>query len=266
MTELKEYDGRPAVMVTKHFSQSPEILWSAISTAAGLSSWFPSVVDISGRQLRFRDFAVTPAELGEILERREPTRLVLSWHTDLMILELEPGTTLRLTYVFDDLPGAASYATGWETCLEVLAHHLRQEPVPEFGPRPERHQELALQFGLDEPQVAHDESGWMVRWERQMTVPAEVVWDHFRPPAAGQTYHAPQAPEAVLGVVTESSPAEVLDFVTGAGEPGDRVRLELTAGTGHGIRAILTVWGHEPTELAPAVAQWGVLGPIASAR
>ena len=52
-----------------------------------------------------------------------------------------------------------------------------------------------------------------------------------------------------------------------AQEPGDHVRVELSEGTGHGARIVLTVTGTDPAERDAAVEQWGTgaVGHLAAA-
>ena len=66
------------------------------------------------------------------------------------------------------------------------------------------------------------------------------------------------APDVVIGTMTEVDIHRLLAFdVAPTGGPGEHVRVELTDGTGHGARIILTVTGTDPGERDAAVEMWG---------
>jgi hypothetical protein len=110
---------------------------------------------------------------------------------------------------------------------------------------------------------------WTVRVERQLTCPAEVAWNLWfgkdrdtgeqRPaPAVGEPLTPYMAPEVVIGTMTEVELHRLLAFdVAPTGGPGDRVRVELADGTGHGARIILTVTGTDPGARDAAAQMWG---------
>ncbi|MGO1409599.1 MAG: SRPBCC domain-containing protein [Brachybacterium sp.] len=235
----------------------------------------------TGGEWRSPDSAGTPAEFGEVLECEAPRLLSFSWDTDEMRIVLDPvGESTRLTLVhgFTDLPGAASFATGWEACLEGLDAVLDGREVANPGPRRVRHEQLADQFGLDEPELEEGAEGWTVRFARQLVCPAETAWNLFvsggekpseEPPVlvVRETLRAPLAPSVVLGHVTEVEAPTLLAFDSADGEPGDHVRLELGPGTGHGTRLVLTVSGQVAEDREAAAAQWGegAVRPLAAA-
>jgi hypothetical protein len=184
------------------------------------------------------------------------------------------GTTFTLTHSFDDRYGAASFATGWEHCLLGLRSVIADEPVADDGwdRGVDRHEELVGEFGLDQPVItdAEAEGGrWRVRWERQLTCPADVAWDLWfgKDMATGEQRVAPgvgealtpyMAPDKVIGIVTEMEPCRVLAFdVAPDGGPGDHLRWELGEGTGHGVRIVLTVTGTGEEDRDAAIAMWG---------
>ena len=66
------------------------------------------------------------------------------------------------------------------------------------------------------------------------------------------------APEVLIGTMTDVDLHRVLAFdVAPTGGPGDHVRVELSDGTGHGARLILTVTGTDPLQRNEAAEMWG---------
>lgn len=290
--ELIDLDGRSAVRLTRHLRYPVERVWSAVTTSVGLSAWFPARVDLDPREggrIVF-DQEGSPTH-GTVLVNESPRRFHFTWDSDEFRIELsehptsagQPGTQLEFVHLFDDRPGAASFATGWGHCLESLRPVLATEELSatdgatpsdvEPGDRvalsmAQRHEELARRFGLDRGTVSRTGRGWTVRFERQLTCPARIAWNLFlgrdlesgeqrTAPGIGETLTPYAAPEVVLGTVTEVAAPELLAFNTAIDEPGDHVRLEFIAGTGQGARMVLTVTGTDPTECSAAEEQWG---------
>lgn len=273
-----------AVELERTFAHSVDRVWHAVTAPEPLSRWVPGAPQIelrTGGRVRFPEFAGLSAEFGEVLDCEAPQRLSFTWDTDEMRIVLDPvGESTRLTFLhgFPDLPGAASFATGWEACLEGLDAVLDGREVANPGPRRARHEQLADRFGLDEPEVEEGAEGWTVRFARQLVCPAETAWNLFvsggekpseEPPVlvVGEALRAPLAPSVVLGHLTEVDAPALLAFDTAEGEPGDHVRLELGPGTGHGTRLVLTVSGQEAEDREAAAAQWGegAVRPLAAA-
>jgi uncharacterized protein YndB with AHSA1/START domain len=268
-------DGRPTVRVERRYPHSIDTVWRAVSTAEHLGAWFPSPVEIDlrpGGAMRFAAFDGTAAAAGTVEALAPPHRLAFTWGTDRLVFELAPdgdGTRLTLLHSFDDRAGAASFATGWEMCLVGLGHVLAGEPPPPPDRGIARHEELVREFGLDRPEVTDDGDRWRVRYERQLTCPAEIAWDLWfgieqrtgeqrRAPAVGEPLTPYMAPDVVIGTMTEVDAPRLLAFdVAATGGPGDHVRVELIDGTGHGARVVLTVTGTDRRERDAAVAQWG---------
>lgn len=271
--ELLENGPRPAVRVMREFDHPIDRVWRAVTSPEHLAKWFPSEIEIDlvpGSEIHFGSFEGDAAR-GQVLEVEPPHRLAFSWDTDRLEFDLrsnDSGTTFVLTHFFDDRAGAASFATGWEMCLAALSDLLAGNPPRPANRGTDRHEELVTRFGLNLPLVTRTPDGWQARFERQLICSAEVAWNLFfgidpttgeqrNAPGIGEQFHPYAAPEIVLGTVTEVDRPRVFAFETAPDEPGDRVRLELTAGTGHGARLILEVSGRIDAELDPVIDQWG---------
>lgn len=263
---------RPAIRVVRQFEHPVDRVWSAITTEEQLRSWFPGGAAIEQRVGGLVHFGENgESGSGEVLECDPPRRLAFTWEDDRLTFELEPdagGTLLTLTHDFDDRAGAASFAAGWEQCLEALVCVLAEKPLAATDHAVARHEELVVRFGLDRPLVIHNDAGWHVRFERQLTGPGEEAWNAFvgvdpgtgeqrSAPAVGSEFRPFAAPEGLLGTVTAVDEPHLFTFATAAGVPGDRVELRLVAGTGHGARLVLDVHGTDETELQPAIEEWG---------
>lgn len=282
--EFLTLDGRPTVRVERDYPHPIEKVWRAVTTPEHLSQWFPSPVDIDlrpGGELHFRAFEGGPSAVGTIEVVDAPRLLTFSWGADRLTFELHAigdHTTFALVHTFDDRFGAASFATGWGICLAGLRGVLAGEPPPRPDRGITRHEELVHEFGLDRPEVTDSDGGWVVRVERQLTCPAEVAWDLWMgkdrdtgdqraAPAVGEPLTPYMAPDMVIGTMTEVDLHRVLAFdVAPTGGPGEHLRLEFTAGTGHGARVTLTVTGTDPAERDQAAEMWGTgaLGHLAA--
>ncbi len=267
---------RPSVALELRSAVPVETLWATVSEPAGLATWFPAEMTFapeSGAPIVFSqgDWETS----GTVLVFDPMRQFSFDWNGDELTFDVEAaedGSKLTLTHRFSDRAGAASFATGWEACLMFLDAHLAGAEPPAPGRRIARHEELVERFGLDQPTVSRGEHGWNVRWERQMVAPAGALWTAFfgtgtdgapnRPPASGESFHAPSAPEVVLGDVIEIEPETRILFKTADGQPGDLVSFRLGEGTGHGARLELDVSGTDPDEIDAAIDEWGA-GAIA---
>jgi uncharacterized protein YndB with AHSA1/START domain len=283
--ELVTFDGRPTVRVEREYPHPIEKVWRAVTTAEHLGQWFPSPVEVDlrpGGAMRFSAFDGGPSATGTVEAVEAPWRLTFSWGSDRLTFELVSkgdSTAFTVVHSFDDRYGAPSFATGWDICLAGLRNVLSGEPLPPPDRGVPRHEELVHEFGLDRPEVTGSESGWTVRVERQLTCPAAVAWDLWlgrdrdtgeqrSAPAVGEPLTPYMAPEVVIGTMTEVELHRVLGFdVSPAGGPGEHVRVELSEGTGHGARLVLTVTGVEPGERDAAAEVWGTgaVGHLAAA-
>ena len=262
--------------VERRYPHPIEKVWRAVTTPEHLGAWFPSPVEIDlrpGGAMRFAAFEGDDGATGTVEEVDAPRRLTFTWGTDRLTFELEPdgdGTTFALTHAFDDRYGAASFATGWEMCLAGLRSVLADEPLPAPDRGVARHEELVHEFGLDEPEVTESDGRWTVRYERQLTCPAEVAWDLWFGQRPGHRRAAPgarrrRAADAVHGAGPRdrhddrgrAAPRAGVRRRRRTGGPGDHVRVELADGTGHGARITLTVTGTDPAERDAAAEQWG---------
>lgn len=181
----KTIDGRSMLRFERHFRHPQERVWTAISDPDQLVQWFPSAMEMKlepGAKIRFV-MPNAPDELayqdGEILELEPPRLFSYSWHDSILRWELRPddgGCLLVFTQIFDDRPYAASYASGWESCIEALSSLLDGKPIsnrPQDYPR--RHEGYAELFGLTEGSVEEEDGRWTARLERILPWPAEVV-------------------------------------------------------------------------------------------
>ena len=184
-----------------------------------------------------------------------------TWGADRMTFELEPdgdGTRSRSPTPSTTAPARPASPPGGRCASAGLRNVLADEPVPAPDRGVARHEELVHEFGLDGRRSPRPTDGWTVRYERQLTCPAEVAWDLWfgtdqttgeqrRAPGVGEPLTPYMAPDVVIGTMTEVDPPRVMAFdVAPTGGPGDHVRVELRDGTGHGARLILTVTGHRP--------------------
>ncbi len=210
------FEGR-AVRVERVYPHPIERVWQAVTTPEGLAEWFPAPVTFDDGIADFGD------STGQVLEFEPPHRLVFTWGEDQLefdLRETDDGTRFVLRHTFDDRAGAASFASGWEHCLQVLGLVLAGEPVPPPQRFEARHEELVEAFGLAEPVVIRGDKGWSVRIERQLIVPAATAWERLA-----------------------AAPLDVPNVLVSLGD-----------GTGHGARLVVAVNGADPDQLAPATA------------
>lgn len=176
-------DDRPTVRVERHFPHPIDKVWCAVTMPDHLGQWFPSPVEIDlrpGGTMRFAAFQGGQGASGTVEVVDAPRWLEFTWGANRVTFELTTdgdGTLFALTYSFDDRYGAASFATGWEACLDGLYSVLAGERPARAGRGIARHEELVGEFGLDRPEVTEAGGTWTVRFERQLTCPAEMAWN-----------------------------------------------------------------------------------------
>ena len=241
MTEsLQTRDGRSVLRMERSLKHPPEKVWRAMIEPDRLADWFPGKVTLdlrAGGSLEFEDEDGNAEGTGTITDLDPPRLIAYTWGTDHLRWELHPdgdGTRLVLLHTFDDRAAAASYGAGWHTCVVALDLALDGRAGTDPGVDDiALHERLVTQLGLDAGTVETGADGWKVRYERQLTRPADGVWGaltELAPPGSSAHEH-------------------VLEHEV---DEGGRVRWELVAGTGHGARLLLT---HTGTSGDPAAAR-----------
>ncbi|MEE6259721.1 SRPBCC family protein [Plantactinospora sonchi] len=258
---LDTVDGRQTLHIERRLAHPPEKVWSAVTQPEHLSRWFPAEVRLEprpgGRIVFSLGGGTDPAtESVGLVTAYEPPRLfAFTWDDDLFRIEVRPedtGCLLVFRHTFDDRPAAASYASGWRTCLDELERIVDGRPAgPEHRPSALLHESYVEAFGLADGTVEATPDGWRVRFARQLTQPAETVWATLLGPDPGRPATVGDVPPA--GFTTEAFPAggitaldapRLLEYAWPAtGRPLGRIRWELTAGTGHGARLVLVQTG-----------------------
>ncbi|AGP54834.1 SRPBCC family protein [Streptomyces rapamycinicus] len=268
--------GRSALRLERRLAHPPEKVWRALTEPAQLAHWFPSEVQVEltvgGRMGFVFPGREGPDMDGVVTELDPPHVFAFTWGEDELRWELRPegdGSVLTLTHTFGDRFGAASFASGWHACITGLAALLGGEEAA-HGDMAELHEQYVEAFGLAEGAVeTTEDGGWRLRFERQLVRPAETAWRALTGPATTDTTHTTAEPTAgspvpsgfrtdavPAGPITEARPPRVLtyDWERG-GHPAGTVRWELTEGTGHGARLILTQTGPAAADTERAEAQ-----------
>ncbi|WP_181779013.1 SRPBCC family protein [Pseudonocardia pini] len=264
---LQTVDGRSVVRIERRYPHSIEKVWRAVTEPEHLGRWFPSPVELElrpGGAMRFSEFPESEGGTGRVVTVEPPRLFVFLWDTEEIRIELSTDgaeTVVVLTHTFDDRPLGASLAVGWGSCLAGLRAVVAGEPLPPATRMIDEHEETVRLFGLDQPVVTEEAGRWSARFDRQLTCPADVAWRLFLggapAPAKGEEFRPAGAPGVILGTVTEMEPERLLAFDVAPEEPGEQVRVELVAGSGHGARLVLVVAGTDPGEREAAVEQWG---------
>lgn len=233
-------DGRTELRMSRRLNHPPQKVWRALTEPGHLTQWFPTELTIDGDRVRYGS-----GPDGRVLELDPPRVFAHTWDDDELRWEIRPdgdGSLLTLTHVFGDRFGAASFASGWHTCVAALTALLDGRPLPEPGDMARLHEKYVTVLGLTSGEL----TGGAVRLERQLTRPAGQIWqalDGHRahtgaPPPAPFT-----APGVPAGPVSRAEPGKILEYAT----EGGTVRWELGPGTGHGARLILTCPGDTGT-------------------
>lgn len=234
---LAQVEGRYVVRIERRLSHQPERVWRALTEPGELTHWFPA--DISGAfepgaplTFTFREGEAPPSD-GEVLAVEPGRLLAFSWQGEVLRWQVHPevgGCRLVFTHTFDDGPGAATFATGWGTCLDALEGLLAGKPSSSAW-SPVVHDRYVRAFGLDSGTATTDADAWQVRFVRPLTKPVETVWPLLSAGGAGlDGLPADQ--------VTASEAPNLLAYRAGEAT----VRWELAPGPG-GARVTLTVAG-----------------------
>jgi uncharacterized protein YndB with AHSA1/START domain len=247
---LRVVDGRNVLEIRRRLARPPATVWRAITDPEQMRHWFPATVEFDaavGAKVRY-EFDGADGGEGEITAYDSPRLFEYTWSGSILRWELEPadgGTLLVFTHVFDDRPGAASFAAGWDACIAALRALLDGAAPPEPSRMVAEHEDYVRRFGLDEGTVERTGDGCRTRFERQLTAPAERAWALA---TGGAQLSVGGAAPAGLGggTVTEVEPHRLLAF----DGPDGRVRWELGEGTGHGARLVVTSTGPRDTSAA----------------
>lgn len=285
---LRTVDGRNMLRIERRLAHPPQKVWRALTEPEQLGQWYPARVaqmDLRvGGEILF-DYGEGTILRAVITELDPPRRFAFSENAGAALsreddaqlsFTLEPdgdSTLLVFTHVFDDRAAAASYATGWQGCLDCMALVLNDQPVT-WPPRDMAalYRAYVHEFGLDKGAVETTVDGWRVRFERQlMQESIDDVWteltgshrdtrsEQARPPAAGNAVPGWFVPSFIrAGTVVTSEAPTLLEYdwyIDNA--PAGRVRWELTEGPG-GARILLTQTGppERTGDIDAALAGW----------
>ena len=120
--------GRSTVRMERRYPHPIDKVWRAVTSPEHLAAWFPSRVDGDfsvGGELRFAGDPHLPyGTTGRVVRLEAPRVFAITWEDDEIRLELSDdggdATRLTLTHTFGDTAGAASFASGWASCLDDL--------------------------------------------------------------------------------------------------------------------------------------------------
>ena len=172
---------RSVLRMERRYPHPPAKVWRAVTTPEHLAAWFPSKVSLDLRvdgELRFSGDANLPDSTGRITDLDPPRLFAFTWVDDHIRFELAEdgdGTLFRLVHTFGDTAGAASFASGWAACLEMLAAVVAGEEPPSLTPGAAEHERYVALFHLDRGTVEAADGVWRVTFERQLTQPQEDV-------------------------------------------------------------------------------------------
>jgi uncharacterized protein YndB with AHSA1/START domain len=266
-------DGRSALRFERRLPHPPQKVWRAITEPAHLAQWFPAAVEMElrpGAEVRFDFGDGNGAAPGGVITSLDPPRAFgFSWGAEHLLFELHPddtGCRLVFTHTFDDRAGAASFASGWQLCLDALGMLVDGGPVEMQSDAGSLHEAYVATLGLAEGSAEATADGWRVRFKRQLTRPADTVWalltvaPHRPAPVVGGRVPPGFAAEQIpAGSITAVEVPALLEYEwLFEGRPAGRVRWELGQGTGHGARLTLTQTGPERLagEQATALTAW----------
>lgn len=276
---LNRHGDRAELRLEREFAHSPDLVWRAITEREHLSAWYPfpaAEIDLRvGGRIRFEvlegvfldaditevdpphAFAFAVPRAGDFVpggwETAQTFRITLS--------AKDSGCLLTFVQTFTDYPAAASYAAGWQACLDALARDLDGKPAEPGMPDAELYESYVHLFGLDHGWVAATPDGHRVQFARQLMMrPVDAVWAALtadRPLDTGTP--APESLSAngiAAGPITAVTPGRVVEYARA--ERDETVRWELADGPG-GARILLTHTGPATAaDAEDARAAWAV--------
>lgn len=155
---LHAVEGRLMLRYERTLPHAIERVWRLISSAEGLSRWFPARVELDapepGARMRFtfqvedieraREQGVEDVPLvseGIVREVDPPRVFAFDWLNEPIRFELsatDGGCRLVFTHTFDRDPvQAPKNAAGWHVCLDALEAALAGVLAPQGGPSDE---------------------------------------------------------------------------------------------------------------------------------
>ncbi|WP_227025294.1 SRPBCC family protein [Streptomyces tsukubensis] len=278
-------DGRTALRMERPIGHPPGRVWEALTRPELTAQWFPCEISAEPRAGEPVTFTFpggeAPPMAGTVIEAEKPWVFAYTWGGDRFHWSVRPDRSLgdsrerarhsllTLVHTFDDHYGAASFASGWHLCVDAMAQLLDGGPVRRGDDRDGAlHEAYVAQFGLGAVTVEESGAGPALRFERQLVRPARMVWallTEGRDPAVGET--APAAfttGNGSTGKITEVRAPELLEYEV---SQEGHVRWELTTGTGHGARLVLTVTetpGDDEAVAAAGAAWYPVIEDLAA--
>lgn len=277
---LRTADGRCVLRFERKLAHPVEKVWRAITEPDELVHWFPNPIRADFREggdIQWLDADGEPEMSGTITEWEPPHRWAHVANDETMRFEIQPdgdGCLLTFTHIFDDRAGSASFASGWDLCLDGLEHTLDGTTIEwNMDAWKDKHEAYVEAFGLLEGEVQPDGS---VRFERVFTAPVDEVWklltsaEGTDPQVGDQPPLGFRAddyvPSGKVTAVDLEWPAKTLWGETGklleytwqaGGEDAGLVRWEFKAGPG-GTRLTLTqtVPAEHATHRVTALAAW----------
>jgi YD repeat-containing protein len=251
MSESLRTNGHPVLRIERRLKHPAERVWRAITEPAELSQWYPfratAVEPRVGGRISFDagpagvvDALVTEAEPPRVFAFRVPAGDITPGGREgdnVIQIELRPeaadGCLLIFTHTFVDLPAAASYAAGWQTCLDAMDLVLDGRPVEVADISVEVYERYVEKFGLDRGEVVRMPDGWRARFERQLMYqpvekvlaeltrdgqPLEYEWTDQGNPAGTVSWEVSEGPGGARVVLTQTGRRELADDAQTAGQ------------------------------------------------
>lgn len=198
---LHSVSGRSVLRFERRLAHPVEKVWRAITDPAELAHWYPSAVEMEFREGgKIRQIFSEDDIVEGVITELDPPRVFefVAYTADMeqaglgkeQTLRFElypepPGCLLVFTNTFDDRASAASFATGWNGCLDALETavlgEMRVEDLPKLWEKVQRsfvesHENFVERFGLLEGTVRETPDGYELRFDRQLPHPPEKVW------------------------------------------------------------------------------------------